>query len=165
MASGDGDDPEEMPGPYDIFPGLDSKDMGPLGVPVPVPDPPTPGEAAPPDPGAAEADGGFASFDDEGQPTTSNGGLTANPQLSTLERAAELGDEYIDTVEEAMDEEMCDLCEQILQNLRNRDLETQVKGVKELAKLKQVAESGADPVEIAEVMEDFEVVDDPNNMF
>jgi hypothetical protein len=84
--------------------------------------------------------------------------------LSDLEAAAELGDEYIDRVKAAMDDETCELCLQILDALRARPIEEQVRGVRELATLKREADTGADPAELAEVMDDFVVIDDPSMM-
>lgn len=165
--------------PLNLFPGIPTKQAGPFGVPVP-----TPLAGANVEPPAEEADTNRdqpSPTTDEPGPTTTNrdesdvadadaGSTTTDPDepaegsLAELRRAVEHGENYIDRVETAMDEETCQLCAQILDNLRTRPLEEQVQGVKELAELKQAAQRGADPVELAEVMEDFEVVDDPSQM-
>lgn len=84
--------------------------------------------------------------------------------MDSLEQAVQHGEEYLDQVETAMSDETCELCYQILEELRGRPIEQQVQGVGELYELKQLAASGADPLEIAEKMEDFEVVADPSQM-
>lgn len=177
-----------VPDPLGVFDALEPGTVGPFGVRIPdpgaggsslhgdvpeddgslppsepIPDPPEAPWA--PQPGeAVEHGGGPDTRDGDTSEATSNREMPQDDAENGLERAARAGEDYIDRVEQAMDEETCDLCKQILKNLRDYPLPKQVQGVKELAKLKEVADSGADPVEIAEVMGDFEVVDDPGQM-
>lgn len=158
----DGDD-SDVPDPLPTPPGVTTTAFGPLGVPVPVPD-------------IQRADGGDTedgegipddiapSSRDESQPTESNPEMPGAEGLSDLEAAADLGNEYIDRVEAAMDDETCEMCLQILDRLRSRPIDEQVQGVRELARLKKAADRGADPGELAEIMDDFDVVSDPSLM-
>ena len=111
--------------------------------------------------------------DDQPQPDTSNDqpstttddqNIGGEDSMDSLEQAVQHGEEYLDQVEAAMSDETCELCYQILDELRGRPVEQQVQGVGELYELKQLASDGADPLEIAEKMEDFEVVADPSQM-
>lgn len=96
--------------------------------------------------------------------TTDDQNIGGEDSMDSLEQAVQHGEEYLDQVEAAMSDETCELCYQILEELRGRPIEQQVQGVGELYELKQLAASGADPLEIAEKMEDFEVVADPSQM-
>lgn len=141
--------------PLNLFPGIQTQPAGPFGLPVPAPLADD-NQTKPAETGAGDVS--------QPSPTTDDQSEDEPEPLSQLRQAAEAGENYIDRVQAAMDEETCELCKQILDNLRTRPLKTQVEGVKELAELKQAAERGADPAELAEVMEDFEVVDDPSQM-
>lgn len=145
--------------PLNLFPGLPTKEIDPLGLPIPAPLTP-PGAA-----GSTTTNRDQSSSTAAGEePTTTDGDQPSDAAMAKLEQAVEAGENYIDRVEEAMDEETCEMCRAILDKLRERPLEEQVQGVRELGELKHAAQQGADPVELAEVMEDFEVVDDPMNM-
>lgn len=191
MSSEDSDEMTDVFDPGKVVPGLTSEEVGPFKFVLPdpsmsasfdgaddqqdVPADPSGGfdPLDPPEPMEANQDMSEGS-DPKDVPSKPGGGglgLTTTGQDESsldgegeLERAAQLGDEYIDTVEAAMDEEMCDLCEQILHNLRELPLEQQVQGVRELSELKRVAKEDPDPMKIAKLMEDFEVVDDPAQM-
>lgn len=164
MRSGNSEQEADVQDPLGILPGVKTEEVGPFGVPVPTPvfeeDVELPEDEVDGDGTTPNGEGST----DQPQPTEADRGISGDGDPSDLRAAAELGDEYIDRVEDAMGEETCDLCLQILEALRDRPIEEQVQGVRELAELKDAAERGLDPTEIAEVMEDFEVVDDPSNM-
>jgi hypothetical protein len=163
MASNENDDDSDAPDPLPTPPGVTTEAFGPFGVPVPVPafddgsGEPLPENAESAD--DADPDGG-----DQPRHAATNPDILTTEGVSDLEAAAELGDEYIDRVKAAMDDETCELCLQILDALRARPIEEQVRGVRELATLKREADTGADPAELAAVMDDFEVIDDPSMM-
>jgi len=163
MASNENDDDSDMPDPFPTPPGLTTQSFGPFGVPVPVPDLAS-GDGEPlPEDGEQMNDTQPDDLDQPQQAAT-NPEIPGDAGLSDLEAAAELGDEYIDKVQSAMDDETCELCLQILDSLRSRPIEEQVQGVRELATLKREADAGKDPAELAEVMGDFEVIGDPSMM-
>jgi len=83
-------------------------------------------------------------------------------EVSDLEAAASTGAEYLDQVESVLEEEDCEMCKSLLVSLRSRPLEEQVKGVNELSELKQAIVDDASPEEVDEMMDDFDVLDDPS---
>ena len=163
MASNENDDDSDMPDVFPTPPGVTTEAFGPFGVPVPVPDFVDDGGNPLPEDDKPEGDTESDGLDQPQQGAT-NPDMPSAEGLSNLEAAAELGDEYIDRVQAAMDDETCDLCLQILDALRSRPIKEQVEGVRELATLKREADAGKDPTELAEVMDDFEVIDDPSMM-
>jgi hypothetical protein len=134
-------DPNTDPlGLFDRFPdppGIDMQPVGPLGVPVPVP---------------SDADAEFPVGD--GQPTATGQDQSQDAVIA----AAEMGEDYLDRVEQAIAEEDCAFCENVLKQLRHRPLDEQVKGVQELAELKRSVEGGVDPDDIEEKLAEFDII-------
>lgn len=134
---------ESVPEP----PGVTTSRVGPLGLPFPVPslgpeaNRDQPRDGTPPDDAS------------ESPPDRRETAGSA-----TLDEAVEYGENYIDRVEEAVEDEDCSICRSILRSLRGEDIETQVKGVRELAELKRRVDAGADADELVEVMDTFDVI-------
>lgn len=151
MATDENDSGLETTDPFPTPPGFKTEAVGPLGIPIPVPDIEDPdvesagGDEQPP----AEDDGGDAGLGDTGG-------------TDDLLEAADLGENYIDRVEAALDKETCGFCADILRQLRGRPLEEQVVGVRELAQLKQMMMDDAGKEDVEEIMDDFEVLNDPS---
>jgi hypothetical protein len=142
-------DDNDVWGPFDplrdfpVPPGVDIESVGPLGVPMPVP-----GEAEQP---ADQPEPVDATEDDQSVPDPGD----------PLDEAIELGESYIDRVEEAMETETCSFCLSVLQDLRGEPMDEQVQGVRELKRLKDVMATDPDREKLKDVMGDFEVVELP----
>lgn len=120
---------------------VDFESLGPLGVPVPVVRP--------------MEDSDMSEGVPEPKPTDPQGVASA---LSNAANAGEQFEEYLDS---AIEQEECDFCESVLRGLKGRPLQEQVKGVRELETLERAMSQGElpDADELAEIVEDFEVVD------
>lgn len=105
-----------------------------------------------------------AGWEPDAAMTVTEQGQSPVTTLGDLDYVLDADAEYADIVFAMMDRATCELCGAILQQLRTRPLGEQVAGTRELAELKQAAVDGASPVELAEVMEGFEVVADPGEM-
>lgn len=134
---------ESVPTP----PGVRTRRVGPLDLPVPMPDvdfvtnqdKSNVGESNRNEPESAGSPGDGS----DGKP---------------LAEVVEYGENYLHRVEEAIEGEDCSICRSILRSLRGEDIERQVKGVRELAELKRRVGEGADADELVEVMDDFDVI-------
>jgi len=149
MATGDErDDGGGSGGPLPMPPGLTTASLGPFGVPVPVPEMETTDidDGAPGDDGAPDPAGDVPDNDD-------------SEGVERLRETADVGEAYIDRVEEAMGDEACAFCKGILQQLRGRPMDEQVQGVRELATLKEEMQSDPDEDRIRELLDGFEAID------
>ncbi len=125
---------------------IEMEPVGPLQIPMPVVkeqvQPATDGGAAeqsPPEPSADEIE----------------------DPLNYLDSAVSLGESYNEHLDKAIEAESCDFCASVLRDLKSRPTEEQVKGVRELRRLKEAMTQDElpDKEELAELVEDFEVVD------
>lgn len=139
--------------------------VGPLNLPAPVPNlgPPSGGRRAENAPQAADEtrDDGD---DPRGSPPEDAGSRQSGSSTTSGEpvsEAARVGEEYLDRVERAIEAEDCQYCEAILERLRSMPVEEQIQGVQELAELKRAMARDADEEEVGDLMDDFEVLDDP----
>lgn len=82
---------------------------------------------------------------------------------SSLDDAVALGEGYADAVETAIENETCGFCKEFLLSLKDRPVEEQLQGVRELRELKQELNSGEmpDKEELDEIMSQFEVLELP----
>lgn len=120
---------------------VDFESVGPLGVPLPVIRP------------IQESD--MSEGVPEPKPTDPDG------VASALNNAANAGEQFEEYLDSAIEQEECDFCESVLRGLKGRPLEQQVKGVRELETLERAMSQGElpDAEELAEIVEDFEIVD------
>lgn len=134
-------DPLGVSAAIDSLPGFHSRSVGPFGVPVPVPD-----------------------ADDGSPPSPARGDSVVDRDQSqdAVIEAAEAGEDYLDRVEQAIETENCDFCRSVLNELRTRPLDEQVKGVGELAELKRSVDGEVNAEEIEQLMDEFEVITDPS---
>lgn len=136
--------------PFPVPPGMNVQNVGPLGLPVLVPEE---GERVDltPETGDGPATLPEDAEDDAGDPD--------NP-LDAATKAGESFNEYLDR---AIEEETCSFCESVLRDLKGRPLDEQMTGVEELKELKDLITGGEmpDEEEIADLLEDFEVVEMP----
>lgn len=151
MASDDEDGALEQTDPFPTPPGITTQPVGPLGVPVPVPDMDSPGPVDPPEPP-----------EEPEEPSEGEEGPIGTDGTDDLREAAQVGENYLDRVEEAIDKETCGFCASVLRELRGRPLEEQVQGVRELAVLKEQVAANPDKETVEAAMDDFEVLDDPS---
>lgn len=147
------------------LPGLEMEEVGPLDLPMPKP---SGVEFQSPIARNGKTDGQRQNGQKRPEDTRSsddNPGGQADESRSSdaddpLGEAAELGESYIDRVEDAIDQESCSFCRAALEQLRELPIDEQIKGVQELRELKQATRSGATESEVEDMLDTFEVVDE-----
>lgn len=146
---------DEFPAP----PGMEVRGVGPLQIPMLVPEgEPLDAEVQFGPSGDVET---FAVAEEES--ATNGTSDRDSPQRAAedeLEAAAQVGEEYLDQVERAIDKEDCTFCAGVLQKLRTMPVEDQVQGVRELRTLKEEIERDPSEENLNETLDQFEVLDD-----
>lgn len=93
-------------------------------------------------------------------------GLSREPQMMPADEGIEAGDPQMTAtpseVEEALDEliaeEMCSVCKEVLQGLKERPTHEQVRGIMEYGTFKENLDSGAGVEEMKEVLRETTVL-------
>lgn len=132
-------------------PGTTVETVGPLDLPVLVPDP----EQLAIQMEASTMD------------ATPDGGAEMKAQqdvddpIEYLDNAVSLGESFNEHVDRAIEAEDCAFCKRVLRDLKDRPTSEQVTGIRELRRLKDEITTGEMPSkeELSELVGDFEVVD------
>lgn len=130
----------------DVFvpPGMSLADVG--GFKIPVPDPSSL---------QAQGPGGAGTGGEPGGESESS----QNGEMDTLTEAVEYGEDYIETIEEAIEAEDCVYCKDVLKQLRDRPVEEQLQGVREMKELKRAIAEDPSKEHLDQKMDEFEVID------
>ena len=116
------------------------QEVGPLGLPVPIP-------------------GGLSGL--AADIRSSPGGDESGGYEDPVIRAAETGSAYVDDWDRAIEQETCDFCVSVLESLREQPMGVQVQGIQELAELKRSVQGEFTADDVRDKMGDFDVITDP----